>query len=241
MNRQIFIFLGPPGSGKGSLSQKCINKLQWKQLSTGALCRKHIAEKTELGKQIEEAIRTGHLIEDDIIVQLVEQWLVGNQQEKVVVLDGFPRTLNQAAALQNMLRQRVSDCTLNVVRISVPDEVVLERMLNRLMCANNDCQTVYSAVAHSGLAPKDLKKCDVCKSDLIKRQDDDPHALKSRLVTYHQHEQSIIDFFKDSGRNVFHLNGEQGPEDVFVDFFGVCKSALIDDPVLITNISNQII
>ena len=103
-NQQLVIFIGPPGAGKGSISQLCVQAFGWKQLSTGYLCRKHINEQTEIGKEIDFSIKSGKLVSDRLIVTLVEQWLADpSQHESPIILDGFPRNIAQAEALHEII------------------------------------------------------------------------------------------------------------------------------------------
>lgn len=215
MSRQIFIFFGPPGSGKGSLSQKCIQQLGWKQLSTGALCRKHIAEKTSIGLKIQNAISGGGLIDDSLIIQMVQNWLSVNNDQQKIILDGFPRTLKQAQSLQAFLLQQPEEYILTIVKLAIDDHQVISRLMNRLTCSNNECQLVYSAIADSGLAPFKEGICNVCCSALEKRADDEAASLKNRLKTYHQHAGAMVDFFNENDYTIISLEGMGKPEDIF--------------------------
>lgn len=218
-NKSVYIFLGPPGSGKGSLSKICVNRLGWAQLSTGNLCREHIANQTEIGKQIDFAIKSGKLVTDDLIVQMVDEWLdeclAANE---CVILDGFPRTVAQAESLENLLKDRFSFAKTNVVRLLIDDNQVVARLTGRYICGNDKCQSVYSLVKGSGLEPKQEMVCDACSSELIRRSDDTEGSIRERLATYHQHENRLIDFYKKHGQDIVQFGVNKPLDIVFKDF-----------------------
>ena len=217
--KKVFIFIGPPGSGKGSLSQYCSNKLGWKQLSTGSLCRKNIDEQTEIGKQIDFAIKSGKLISDDLIVSMVEEWLTNNSSHfQTAILDGFPRTVQQAEALNDLLRHKVKNCDLKIVRLFISDGTIVHRLSGRLICSNNDCQAIYSVLPLSELTPERMMTCDTCQNTLVRRADDAMSAVVERLKIYHTHEQQLLDYYRDYGFGINEVNVEKPLKDVFDDF-----------------------
>lgn len=219
IQRDLYVFLGPPGSGKGSLSQLCIQKFGWVQLSTGNLCRKHIAEGTQIGQQIDFAIKSGKLVSDALITDMVVQWLLEQPEAgQAIILDGYPRTLVQAQELHKLLQDKPSYFKLNVVRLLVEDETVIARLSGRYVCQNKECQAVYSMVAGTSLAPKNDMICDNCSAPLIRRGDDTEQAVRNRLATNHQHEQGLLDFYKQVGQAVHEINGEKPLEVVFDEF-----------------------
>jgi adenylate kinase len=216
--KKIFIFIGPPGSGKGSLSRLCEQRLGWVQLSTGDLCRQHIAQGTEIGKQMDFAIKSGKLISDSLIVDMVGNWLLKQQNDnKDVIFDGFPRTVPQVHALQNLLKERDIGAKLLVVHMIIPDEVVETRLKSRLVCGNKDCQIVYSA-SNKGLAPRKEMECDTCSSVLIRRSDDHDDSIKERLVVYYRHKEGLLEFYKAAGHAVIDLPMHGHVEEIFDTF-----------------------
>ena len=216
--KNVFIFIGPPGSGKGSLSQQCIKKLGWKQLSTGALCRKHINEQTEIGKKIDFAIKSGKLIADELIVSMVQDWLINNSHFfNALILDGFPRTVAQAETLHKFLFEKIDSYRLNIIRLFISDEVVMRRLAGRLVCKNNDCQAVYSVLCGS-LGPIEAMTCDKCSDQLVRRNDDVLTAICDRLKTYHSHEKPLIEFYSKNGFVVNEVNVEKPLNQVFEEF-----------------------
>ncbi len=215
----VFVFVGPPGSGKGSLSQLCAKKLGWKQFSTGNLCRKHIGEGTQIGKEIDFIIKSGKLISDSLISKMVEEWFTGRLgQFSVVILDGYPRTIAQARALNELLKTKFVSLRLHVVRFFISDEQVIVRLGGRYTCQNKECQAVYSLIKGSSLAPQKNMSCDVCSVSLERRKDDGAVAVQERLKGYYKHEQALLDFYKESGQMVHELNVERPLNMVFDDF-----------------------
>jgi adenylate kinase len=222
--KDIYIFIGPPGSGKGTLSQYCIKKLGWRQLSTGALCRKHINENTEIGKKIDFAIKSGKLISDELVVAMVEEWLLSNADRfNALILDGFPRTTAQAEALHNLLYAKLHNFRLKIVKFFISDDVVVKRLCSRLICKNNDCQTVYSDSCES-LEPSESMKCDSCNDVLIRRSDDTLSAVQDRLKIYHMHERYLLEFYQKNGFLINHVNVEKPLDDIFIDFQNLITS-----------------
>ena len=217
--KNIYIFIGPPGSGKGTLSNLCVTQFGWDTLSTGNLCRKHIIEQTEIGKQIDFALKSGKLVSDSLIACLVEDWFeqISNKAD-AVILDGYPRTVVQAETLQAYLKNNFSWITIKIVKFSVEDEVVASRLGNRYICANKDCQAVYSLAEGSRLVPKRDGICDYCSSPLGKRADDDSKAIQERLVVYHKHEGDMISFYMTHGYKPVEFNVDKNLDAVFAEF-----------------------
>ncbi len=218
-SRNVFVFIGPPGAGKGALSSLCVKALGWKQVSTGNLCRKHIAEKTDIGLQIDRAIKAGRLVSDSLISSMVEEQLAQIEEgDYTVILDGYPRTIAQAEELSKLLKDKLTTLTLCVVKMDISDQRVIDRLINRFICENNDCQAVYSKAIGSTLAPKHDTQCDLCKSPLIRRSDDTLEAVQERLKVYHQHEQSLLDFYISKRQSIKKINAELPLDTVFEDF-----------------------
>ncbi|MBA3751979.1 nucleoside monophosphate kinase [Candidatus Dependentiae bacterium] len=217
MNRDIFIFLGPPGSGKGSLSQRCVEKLGWQQLSTGNLCRDHIARETEIGTQIDFFIKSGKLISDSLILGMVQEWLAekaAQGSQGSVIFDGFPRAVSQAHALHELLAE-FKDMQLYPIRLVLSDEEVIYRLLARSICQNNSCQRVYSLHKQSAHQPAQEMICDECGSPLVRRFDDEETAIHERLRSHHEHEQSLLDFYHEVGQPVVELNARAPLNEVY--------------------------
>ncbi len=215
--RNIVIFIGPPGAGKGTLSQLFVQQRGWAQLSTGNLCRYHIAEKTEIGRQIDLAIKSGKLISDSVIVDMVENALPALfEQSTTVILDGFPRTVVQAQALENRIAHLGAGYAVQfvVVVLHLDDEKLVKRLTSRLVCKNKDCQAVYSTL-DSQLSPKNEGTCDTCRDSLVRRSDDEEAAVRDRLVLYHHHADGLIGFYKTHGYQVYEFDVDQPLETTF--------------------------
>ena len=219
MCSNIIIFIGPPGSGKGSLSHLCVKDLDWIQLSTGNLCRKHIAQNSPIGQKIDFAIKSGKLIEDDLIVSMVSEWLQENgMQNKHIILDGFPRTVAQAEELDKLLRDKFASVQIHTVKLDVSSDTVIKRLSARFICPNDACQAVYSTLIGSGLKSQDLYRCDECSRVLVSRSDDTIEAIKERLVLYYTYEQMLLDYYKHKNQFIGEINVEQSLSNVFQDF-----------------------
>ena len=213
--KKIILFLGAPGSGKGALSRLCIETFDWKQLSMGNLCRKHVSEGTELGKQIDFALKSGTLVPDEVIIEFGTQWIEQEiQSEDVLLLDGFPRTVVQASGFLKFFSEKYPQVRLVIIELRVPDHEIIERLSSRIVCSNNDCQAVFSTRIEK-LKPKKMGICDVCMSSLVQRNDDSPDVVSARLVTYHQHCEKLTSFYKNAGYVVHVIDGNRERTEVF--------------------------
>ncbi len=216
--KQIIIFLGAPGSGKGALSRLCVASFSWAQLSTGNLCRKHVAEGTELGKQIDFAMKSGTLVPDEVIIEIGTQWIDQEvKKSESLILDGFPRTVAQARGVLDFLTQHYSGIKIIIVELRVPDHEIIERLSSRLVCTNKSCQAVFSNRIEN-LKSKVSGICDLCGSNLVCREDDKPEVIRGRLATYHQHCGNLTAFYKNAGYVVHVLDGNRGNAEVFENF-----------------------
>ncbi|MDR3647361.1 MAG: nucleoside monophosphate kinase [Candidatus Babeliales bacterium] len=218
MKNSIFIFFGAPGAGKGSLSKLCVNEFGWTQLSTGNLCRKHIEDQTEIGKKIDFDTKSGKLISDSLISEMVEDWLINGQDGHQLILDGYPRTLGQAEFLHDLLRNKLSHYDLKIIKLDVSEQILISRLVNRLVCSNKKCQAVYSSLENSSLIPKDIKLCDNCSSLLIKRNDDSEEVVRERLEIYNKNEKDLISFYNSLNINLIKLDVDKPINEVFEDF-----------------------
>jgi adenylate kinase len=195
----------------------------WIQLSTGNLCRKHIAEGTDIGKEIDLAIKSGKLISNSLVTRMVVDWFLEQKPLGTVILDGYPRTLAQAERFCELASRDLKEFNIRVVRFLISDEAVIDRLMNRFVCTNKDCQAVYSLAAGTTLAPRKGMFCDNCSSLLERRLDDDLQTIKNRLKTYYEHERELVQFYERSGLPVYEVHVEQPLAGVFDDF-----SALIE-------------
>ncbi len=191
----ILIMLGAPGTGKGTVAAKLATKLNIPQVSTGDIFRKAIAEKTPVGVEAEKYISQGMLVPDDITIKIVEERLKDADVQNGLILDGFPRTIEQAEALDTMLSKINREITL-AINLETPEEEIIDRIVNRRVCSNQDCKTVYNTKLNP---PKVDGICDKCGSQLIQRKDDNEETVKNRLVAYYKQSAPIVDFYKNKG------------------------------------------
>lgn len=223
--RDVFIFIGPPGAGKGSLSSLCINHFGWLQISTGNLCRKHIAEQTKIGKEIDLIIKSGKLINDGLITSMVVDWFGENVDKATgIIFDGYPRTVTQAEAFDCMLKAQFPQVRVRVVLFEITDDVVVNRLCSRYVCQNKECQAVYSRSSTADLISTDAMVCGLCSGALGKREDDSEIAVRNRLDIYHRHEQQLLDFYQHDEIEIIKLDASKQLQQVFEDFVLVVGS-----------------
>ena len=219
MNSQadFVIFLGPPGAGKGSLSQICVRRLNWQQLSTGNLCRQQILEQTSIGKEIDFALKSGKLINDSLITSLVKDWLLAEiKTYKVIIFDGFPRTCAQAEEFSELIKNSVTGLVrMHIVKIDVPESLLVKRLLTRCICSNKKCQVVYSIGENSNFKSISQMCCSECGSVLVRRDDDNEEVIRQRLITYRKHENTLVDYYKKCGYEIHNLDGIVSLEQVY--------------------------
>lgn len=184
------IFLGAPGAGKGTQAEIVSEKYSIPTISTGAIIREAIKNQTEMGKAAKQFTESGALVPDDVVIGIIKERLAMDDCKDGFILDGFPRTVPQADALEEM--------GINidlVVNIYVPDEKIIERMSGRRACAK--CGASY----HTSFNPsKDGVHCDKCGEALSIRKDDAPEVVKSRLATYHEQTQPLEAFYESRGK-----------------------------------------
>jgi len=219
----IYVFIGPPGSGKGSLASLCQQRHGWETLSTGNVCRSHIASQTEIGKEIDFCIKSGKLIHDRVIVQMVQQWLYDNLTYACgVIFDGFPRTQAQAEALDALLMQLTHPCQLRVVELTISDETVIQRLTQRRICSNQHCQAVYT-YADTSLAPARSDICDTCDHALQQREDDAHDVVVRRLQTYHETAEPLLAYYREKPAYIGSVAANQSLEQVYTTFIALTQ------------------
>lgn len=182
------IFLGPPNSGKGTYSSRIAPILRIPHISTGDLFRKNVGEGTEVGLKAKEIMERGELVPDEIVIKMVKDRLSEEDCKEGFILDGFPRTLAQAEALNE-----ITDLDA-VVNIDVPESVLMERMLGRISC--KDCGKIYHT---KNFPPKKEGVCDACEGNVVKRAEDNEETIKTRLEVYKNDTQPLINFYKNLG------------------------------------------
>ncbi len=183
------ILLAAPGAGKGTQAEKLSEHFGIPTISTGAILRHNIQQGTELGKLAQKYIDGGNLIPDDVMIQVMRNRLAEDDCKNGFILDGFPRTLAQAEALD--ASEIEIDTVLNIV---VPDEKIVQRLSGRLECKN--CAATYHTEYRK---PKTEGVCDLCGGPLVTRADDKPETVKSRLAVYHTQTEPLLRYYTQKG------------------------------------------
>ena len=191
----IIIMLGAPGTGKGTVAGYLEKNLGIKKISTGDIFRKNIKEQTELGIIAEQYITKGNLVPDEVTIKVVENRLNEPDVEGGIILDGFPRTIKQAEELDKILASKGKKVD-KVINLTTPDEEIIERIVNRRVCSNQECKTVYNLQLNP---PKQEGICDKCGSELVTRKDDTEETVKSRLKTYFEQTSPLVDYYNKKG------------------------------------------
>jgi len=207
------IMLGAPGAGKGTQAKKISTKYDIPHISTGDIFRANIKGETALGLKAKSFMDQGLLVPDELVVDLVADRILEKDCSKGFVLDGFPRTIPQAESLDAALLKMGTSIDF-AIDVDVPDEAIVKRMSGRRACVQ--CGATYHTVYN---APKVEKVCDVCGSDLILRDDDQPETVLKRLGVYHEQTQPLIDYF--TSKEI--LVSVDGQQDIDVIFESICK------------------
>ncbi len=199
------LMLGPPGAGKGTQAVQIARDHGVPKISTGDMLRDAVTSGSELGLQVKETVARGQLVSDDLIVELVRNRLTDDDARGGFVLDGFPRTVAQARALDGLL----DGTALTVVEIRVPDEELVRRVRGRRICES--CGTTVSAFDGE---PSQAQACKVCGGRLVQRSDDSEVVVRDRLKVYWRETQPMIGYYE--GRETFRrVDGARSPKDVY--------------------------
>jgi len=210
------VMLGPPGAGKGTQAKRLAQELDLVHVSTGDLFRENLKNKTELGKLAQQYMDKGELVPDDVTIRMVEERLSRPDCEKGAVLDGFPRTTDQAEALDDLLEKFNGGVEL-VPYIKVPDEVLVERLSGRWMSPSG-------RVYHEKYNPPTVKWIDdIDGSQLYQREDDKPATVKHRIEVYNEQTAPLIAYYREKDILV-EIDGTQSIEDVFADIITAVKA-----------------
>ncbi|MCX0379399.1 adenylate kinase [Clostridium perfringens] len=207
------VLLGPPGAGKGTQAKSISNRYSIPHISTGDIFRKNISENTPLGIEAKSYMDNGHLVPDEVTINMVKDRLQQDDCKNGYLLDGFPRTVHQAEALDNFLTEREESIDTALL-IEVPKEFILERMTGRRVCPS--CGASYHIKFNP---PANDGKCDLCGSDVIQRKDDTEETVKERLDVYENQTQPLIDFYKNK-KQLSVVDGTQAINEVFES---ICK------------------
>jgi adenylate kinase len=213
------IFLGPPGAGKGTQAKMIEEKYNIPQISTGNLMRKEVALGSSIGKEIDNYIKGGGLVPDDMVIRMLLKTLESKAYKKGYILDGFPRTAEQAKGLEEALIKNGTPLT-GTIAITVKDEDLVKRLSGRRVCLA--CGGTFH-MEHN--KPKVEGKCDHCQGELILRSDDDPEVIANRLKIYHKETAPLIEFYAE--RNKMHLvDGNKKIEMIFNEICGIIDALI---------------
>jgi adenylate kinase len=208
------IMLGAPGAGKGTQAKQIAGKYNIPHISTGDIFRANIKNNTELGQKAKTYMDQGLLVPDELTCDLVVDRIQQDDCKNGFVLDGFPRTIPQAEALENALANLGQSMDF-AIDVDVPDENIVNRMSGRRACLK--CGATYHIVS---IPPKKEGICDNCGSELVIRDDDKPETVQKRLNVYHEQTQPLIDFYSNKGI-LKSVDGTQPMERVFADIVNI--------------------
>lgn len=201
------IIFGPPGAGKGTYSIRLKEKFGLEKVSTGDIFREEIKKSSELGKKIESLLKEGKLVSDDIVIEVIKKKLKNLNN---FILDGFPRTIEQAKALDKITKIDA------IIKINASNEILIEKISARRICSNPKCDGNYNIADIKKtindvtyilppLLPRDDMRCDKCGSPLIQRDDDNPKTIEERLKIYENQSKPIIEYYNSKKKNKVHF------------------------------------
>lgn len=216
MEKPCIILLGAPGSGKGTRASVLSQILGVPQIATGDLFRKNLKEMTSIGKIAKSYIDKGELVPDSVTADMLEQRLQEPDAQNGFLLDGFPRTIEQAKMLDKIMNTQNRKINA-VLYLNVSDEEIVDRLSGRLICEK--CQTPYHKTSNP---PKSEGVCDKCGGKLITRADDNPQTILNRLNVYHQSTFPLVDFYQKRGL-IFEISGKTEIANLPQEALQICK------------------
>jgi adenylate kinase len=203
------VLFGSPGSGKGTLSQYLTEWMGVPQISTGDMLRQHIKAGTAIGSSVSGRMRAGTLVSDEVVNRLVEERISQPDANKGFILDGYPRTVDQAEEMMRLAAARKAEVV--VIHLVVDYNVIISRLTGRRVCPV--CGTLYNAVSRP---PKTPGKCDLDGAALEVREDDREDVVRARLEEYERRTMPLIEFFRSRETRLFEVEaGNESPEQVF--------------------------
>jgi adenylate kinase len=200
------ILLGAPGAGKGTHCKKIVERYGLEHLSSGDILRQNRSQNTELGRKAENYMDSGALVPDELIVKMMGE-AIGKAKKQGFVLDGFPRTVNQAIELDKTLAKEKKNIDI-VLNLNVNDEIIVRRITGRRSCPA--CSAVYHI---ENMKPKIDGICDKCGAKLMQRQDDTEEVVQNRLENYYLQTAPVVDFYRKKNK-VFDIDANKLPDEV---------------------------
>ncbi|MEO0142070.1 MAG: adenylate kinase [candidate division WOR-3 bacterium] len=188
----MFLLFGPPGAGKGTQAELLMQKYNLKKFSMGDILREEVAAGSKIGKMVEGVLKKGTLVSDDIVFEIVEDFVLENSH-KNILFDGFPRNLNQALGLERILAQHNLKLVL-AIELYLPEEEIITRISGRNYCPV--CGAIFNEATNP---PVRSGICDKCGARLVKRPDDDPQVIKNRLLIYNEETRPLAEYYKAQG------------------------------------------
>ena len=205
------VLLGAPGSGKGTQAARLVEHYQVPQISTGDLLRAAVAAGTELGLKAKAAMDEGQLVSDDIVLGMIRERLGQSDTDRGFILDGFPRNIAQAEALDAMLEELGRPLEKGIL-LDVPLDKLMQRLTGRMTCS--DCGAVYNRYTHP---PKQEGVCDKCGGELTQRGDDNEDTVRRRLEVFQEQTAPLVEYYDGDGR-LETIDGQRDIEDIAADF-----------------------
>jgi adenylate kinase len=218
------ILFGPPGAGKGTQADRLRKDFELPYIATGDMLRANVKEQTDLGKKAKEYMDAGDLVPDELIVAMARDRLSEDDAQDGFILDGFPRTIDQAKVLDDQLSDLGRRVTAALL-IDVPDEEVIRRLSGRRMCvkSGHNYHVEFDPPKHEGV-------CDQDGSRLVQREDDKPEVIQNRLRVYHEHTKPLVDYYDDRGL-LRRIDGTRDPADVHGHIRAVIATLRMEEDV----------
>ncbi len=213
------ILLGPPGSGKGTQAALLCRRNRLEHIGTGDILRQAIAAHTPAGEQARPFVETGKLVPDSLVNDIVAERFHRDDRPEKFVMDGYPRTLAQAASFDQVLRQQFLDLTA-VVLLRVSDEAIVGRLAGRWSCPKAGCKATYHTVNNPPRVPG---ICDNCGTKLVQREDDKEQTIRRRFGVYHKNTEELIPHYRAQGLLV-EVSGEGVIEEIYQNIMKALKA-----------------
>ncbi len=203
------VLVGPPGAGKGTQASRLSADYGVPHIATGEMLRENVREETELGKKAKRYMDRGELVPDELIIEMVRERLTGSDSDSGFILDGFPRTVPQAEALEQLLDELEKPLQL-VLRMAIDEDEVLRRITGRRVC--EDCGETYHVEMDP---PRQEGVCDECGGRLVQREDDSEEIVRERLDAYREQTEGVVSFYEERG--LLHHVDAEGEVDAVTD------------------------